>query len=76
MGLAFPAISSYPATPFFNNLIKSGVVDAGQFGFYLASKDSSLYLGGSDESRYKGEINWNRVTEEVRYHFSQERGLV
>lgn len=70
MGLAFPAISSYPATPFFNNLIENNAVDAGQFGFYLASEGSTLYLGGSDKAAYTGDINWNPVTEEVCSTFS------
>ena len=65
MGLAFPSLSSYPATPYFNTLISQGVVSAGQFGFKLASSGSSLFLGGADSSLYTGAINWNPVTKQV-----------
>ncbi|KAF9520574.1 hypothetical protein BS47DRAFT_1370400 [Hydnum rufescens UP504] len=36
MGLAFPSLSSYRATPFFNTLISNNAVTAGQFSFKLA----------------------------------------
>lgn len=64
MGLAFPAISSFPATPFFNNLIQGGGLDAGQFSFFLASDGSELYLGGADADKFSGDLNWNAVTEQ------------
>lgn len=64
MGLAFPAISSFPATPFFNNLMQGGGLDAGQFSFFLASSGSELYLGGADSNKFSGELNWNAVTEQ------------
>ena len=65
MGLAFPSLSSFPATPYFNTLIREGAVSAGQFGFKLASSGSSLFLGGADSRLYKGAINWNPVTQQV-----------
>lgn len=65
MGLAFPALSAFPATPFFNTLMSQGSVDAGVFGFYLASNGSELFLGGTDTSLYTGDIDWNPVTQEV-----------
>lgn len=68
MGLAFPSLSSYNAKPFFNTLISEGAVDAGQFGFYLASSGSELSLGGSNSSLHNGDISWNAVTEEVCFH--------
>ncbi|KAF8553161.1 acid protease [Imleria badia] len=64
MGMAFPSLSAYPATPFFNTLIEQGVVDAGQFSFKLADSGSSLFLGGADTSLYTGPINWNPVTQQ------------
>lgn len=66
MGLAFPSLSAYGASPFFNTLISNGAVDAGVFSFYLASSGSELFLGGSDSSKYSGSITWNSVTQEVR----------
>jgi cathepsin D len=77
MGLAFPSLSSYHATPFFNTLIGDGVVSAGQFSFKLDTSGSSLFLGGADSSLYKDPINWNSVTQQVRFSllFNSRLGL-
>ncbi|KDQ07014.1 hypothetical protein BOTBODRAFT_181072 [Botryobasidium botryosum FD-172 SS1] len=64
MGLAFPSLSSYPATPFFNTLISQKKVAAGAFSFFLGESGSELFLGGSDQAHYTGDINWNAVTQE------------
>ncbi|KDQ20078.1 hypothetical protein BOTBODRAFT_101585 [Botryobasidium botryosum FD-172 SS1] len=63
MGLAFPSLSTYPASPFFNTLVSQKKVSAGVFSFFLAESGSELYLGGSNQARYKGPISWNTVTE-------------
>lgn len=65
IGLAYPQLSSYNATPFFNTLISAGTVQQGLFGFKLATNGSELFLGGADPSLYTGEIQWNDVTTEV-----------
>jgi len=62
MGLAFPNISSFPATPFFNTLIRERKVASQMFSFYLAETGSELFLGGSNRARYTGRFNWNPVT--------------
>ncbi|KAF8323933.1 acid protease [Clavulina sp. PMI_390] len=64
MGLAWPALSSFGATPFFNTLVNTKAVTPGQFGFYLAATGSELHLGGADTSKYAGAINWRKVTQE------------
>ncbi|KAJ7753890.1 acid protease [Mycena olivaceomarginata] len=40
---------------------QAGVVDANQFGFYLASSGSELYLGGTNDDLYSGDIEFNSV---------------
>ncbi|KDQ06467.1 hypothetical protein BOTBODRAFT_39586 [Botryobasidium botryosum FD-172 SS1] len=62
MGLEFPNLSAYPATPFFNTLIRQRKVDEPIFSFYLAETGSKLYLGGVNPVRYMGRFTWNPVT--------------
>jgi len=62
MGLAWPNISSFRATSFFNTLISQRKVAAQIFSFYLAETGSELFLGGSNSARYTGSFNWNSVT--------------
>ncbi|EKM60381.1 uncharacterized protein PHACADRAFT_203594 [Phanerochaete carnosa HHB-10118-sp] len=61
LGLAYPDLSSLGGNPFFNTLIEQGTVDAGEFGFVLASVDSELFLGGTDTSRYIGSIEYHDI---------------
>ncbi|KAF9520569.1 hypothetical protein BS47DRAFT_1378756 [Hydnum rufescens UP504] len=73
MGLAFPSLSAYPATPFFNTLIQQGTVSAGQFALKLSSSrcsSPSLFLGGADPSLYTGPINWNPVTHQAYWQIA------
>jgi len=62
MGLAFPSLSSFRATPFFNTLILQKKVAAQMFSFYLAETGSELFLGGVNQRRYTGSFNWRKVT--------------
>ncbi|KAN0101218.1 Merops: A01.UPA [Tylopilus felleus] len=64
MGMAFPSISSYPATPVFNSLIEQGVVSEGAFSFKLASSGSELYLGGANSALYTGSFTYTPVTQQ------------
>ncbi|KIP04061.1 hypothetical protein PHLGIDRAFT_76564 [Phlebiopsis gigantea 11061_1 CR5-6] len=61
LGLAWPAISNLNADPFFTNLIAEDVVDAGVFGFKLASSGSALFLGGTDTDAYSGSIEYHDI---------------
>ncbi|KZT58243.1 acid protease [Calocera cornea HHB12733] len=64
MGLGWPSISSYPATPFVFNLFDQGSLSSGSFSFKLAESGSSLYIGGADSSLYTGSFSYTPVTEE------------
>lgn len=72
MGFAYPALSAFPTTPFFNNLVNAGVVDGGQFSFYLNSTGSELYLGGANSLLYTGDFNWNEVTVQGYWQISMD----
>ena len=52
MGMGFPSISVYPATPFFQSLVSQGQTDQSVFSFKLATSGSELYLGGANSALY------------------------
>lgn len=65
MGLAWPQLSAFSATPFFNTLISEKAVDSGTFGFKLSSSGAELFLGGTNSALYTGSFNWIPVTTKV-----------
>lgn len=64
MGMAWPQLSSYPATSYIFNLYDEGQLSQGAFSFKLASSGSELYIGGQDSSLYTGSFSYTPVTEE------------
>ncbi|KDQ10090.1 hypothetical protein BOTBODRAFT_147882 [Botryobasidium botryosum FD-172 SS1] len=64
MGLAFPSLSAYPASPFFNTLVSEKQVAAGVFSLFLAESGSELFLGGDNPALHKNDFNWNTVTQQ------------
>ncbi|EJT97978.1 acid protease [Dacryopinax primogenitus] len=64
MGLAWPQLSVYPATPFVFNLNNQGALSSGSFSFKLAESGSSLFIGGADSSLYTGSFSYTPVTEQ------------
>lgn len=67
MGLGWPKLSGFPATPYFNNLINENAVDAGVYAFKLSSSGAELFLGGTNTNLYTGSFNWVPVTVQVRF---------
>jgi len=63
MGLGFPSLSSFKATPWFNDLAAQKTLSQNTFSFYLASNGSELTFGTPDQTKYTGDINWNTVTQ-------------
>uniref|UniRef100_A0A670IZZ9 Peptidase A1 domain-containing protein n=1 Tax=Podarcis muralis TaxID=64176 RepID=A0A670IZZ9_PODMU len=57
LGLAYPSLSEEKATPFFDSLMKEGLLEKHQFSVYL-SRGSEFIFGGIDQSHYTGRINW------------------
>ncbi|KDQ17052.1 hypothetical protein BOTBODRAFT_106165 [Botryobasidium botryosum FD-172 SS1] len=70
LGLAYPSLSGFNATPIFNRLITHKTVSAGVFSFFLAESGSELYLGGANKQHYTGEISWNKVTKEAYWQIA------
>ena len=63
-GLAFPALSAYGNVPFFDNIMKQGLLGVNMFAFYyskLPRQESALFFGGPDPEFYEGEITWMPV---------------
>ncbi|KAH0838858.1 acid protease [Lanmaoa asiatica] len=62
MGMAYPSLSAYPASPVFQTLVSHGQTDAGVFSFKLAASGSELYLGGANSELYTGDFSYAPVT--------------
>ena len=62
LGLGFPSLSEYHATPFFSTLVAQGVLPTNSFG--LCSSD--LYIGRINSKLYEGDFTNVPVTMEVR----------
>ena len=75
MGLGYPSLSTFPASPFFNTLINQKKVTKGQFSFYLADSDSELFLGGSNPDKYQENLDWNPVTKQFHSSIQFFRGV-
>ena len=59
--MAFPALSRFNHTPFFQHAIQQNKVAYGVFGFYLADSGSELHLGGTNPHHYSGPIEYHPV---------------
>eukprot|EP00743_Colponemidia_sp_Colp-15_P000125 GILK01000143.1.p1 GENE.GILK01000143.1~~GILK01000143.1.p1 ORF type:complete len:392 (+),score=63.83 GILK01000143.1:49-1176(+) len=68
LGMGYPSIAADEAVPFFNNLVKQGVVKDNSFSFYLTKKQasgSSLVLGGVNHAYHSEEFKYYPVTEQT-----------
>ncbi|KAK3822546.1 MAG: aspartic peptidase domain-containing protein [Linnemannia gamsii] len=64
MGMAFPSLSGYPATPVMNTLKSQGAVSPGQFSFKLTGTDPELFIGGANRALYADPMTQNPVTKQ------------
>jgi cathepsin D len=62
LGLAFPALSNFTGSPFFQTAVSDGVLSQAAFAFKLADTGSSLFLGGVDNSLYTGSIEYHDLS--------------
>lgn len=56
LGMAFPAISQFGHSPFFQTALQQHSVEVSSFGFYLAKTGSELHFGGPDSGLITGSI--------------------
>lgn len=65
LGLAYVSISADSVTPVFYNIISQGLVQQGEFSFWLSPDDneagSVLILGGSDPKYYTGDVTYHNL---------------
>jgi hypothetical protein len=66
IGLAFPSLSEFKASPIFHTLVDQHTLPADYFGLYLAEEGSELYFGGTNDKLYKGDFAYTPVTHAVR----------
>jgi pepsin A len=67
VGLGFPSMSSHGEVPFFDNVIRQGLLEHNEFAFYVSDQEdalgSSIFWGGVDPDVYTGKINMFPVTQ-------------
>jgi cathepsin D len=64
MGMGFPSISVFNATPVFQSLIAEGQTDSPVFAMKLTANGSELTLGGLNSDLYKGDVTRVSVSHE------------
>ncbi|XP_028654966.1 pepsin A-like [Erpetoichthys calabaricus] len=75
LGLAYPSISTSGATPFFDNLMRKGLVSQKLFSFYLSRHGragSVLTFGGLDPAYYNGSIQWIPLSSKTYWQITVE----
>ncbi|KAI9438026.1 acid protease [Lactarius indigo] len=60
LGLGFPSLSAFGATPLFHTLVAQGILPTDSFGLC----PSELFIGGTNSSLYKGNFTYVPVTKE------------
>ncbi|KAF8266901.1 aspartic peptidase domain-containing protein [Lactarius quietus] len=64
LGLAFPSISVFHASPIFQTLVAQSALRTNSFGMYLGQNYSELYLSGSNNKLYEGVFTYVPLTHE------------
>jgi len=72
MGLAFPSISVYGSSPFFQTLMASNQLSDNVFGFKLATDGAELFLGGTNSQLFTGDLTYVPVTKEGYWQIALE----
>jgi cathepsin D len=78
LGMAWPSIAVDQTMPFFNKLVKEGLIPQPVFGFYLDRDENGkiggeLALGGTDPSHYSGTINYVSLSSQTYWQFNLDK---
>lgn len=65
LGMAYQALSSLKAPPFFSTLYAQGHVWQNLFSFYFSPTGSELILGGTDWSKFIHPLTFTPVTQQA-----------
>lgn len=79
LGLAFPALSVNHVPTAFQNLVEQGLVQKGQFAFYLGDSRTDfgeLTLGGVDPLRFTGNIVWEKLKSATYWEINLQNAQV
>jgi len=76
IGLAYPTMAEPNFTPFFDTLMRDGLVERNLFAFYMSmnplENDSELTFGSYDEDRIDGELLWHPVIDKLFWSLNLE----
>lgn len=65
VGLAYPQFAEPGVEPFFDGLMRAGILGKDAFAFFMSMnpdmEDSELMLGDWDETRFLGDLKWYPV---------------
>ena len=65
VGLAYPQFAEPGVEPFFDGLMRAGIMGKDVFAFFMSmnpdEEDSELMLGDWDEARFSGDLKWYPV---------------
>lgn len=69
VGLAYPTMADSNVVPFFDSMIKEGILAKNLFAFHMSmnpdEEDSELIFGDIDHERYVGDITWHPVVDKL-----------
>ena len=76
IGLAYPSMAEPGLTPFFDAMMKQGLVEENMFAFYMSMNplvdDSELVFGGYDNDRIEGKLSWHPVIDKLFWSLNLE----
>ena len=80
VGLAYPIFAEPGVEPFFDGLMRAGVMGKDVFSFYMSinpeEEESELVLGAWDETKFDGDLTWHPVVHQRFWSISLDDILV
>jgi hypothetical protein len=80
IGLAFPTMANTGVEPFFDAMMREGILESNLFAFYMGmnpiNDESELTFGYFDSQRYTGDMNRHPVIDELFWSLNLEDVLI